>query len=137
VPGSAATSGTAKAGTGLAVAGCGAFTVKRTADAVPLAEETVMLIVPALAIRLAGTVAVNSDALFQVVVSAVEPHIAVEVAVNPSPLMISVEAAPPAIAEAGVRLVITGDAAHAAGNNARAAGILNINPRRNERAHCI
>jgi hypothetical protein len=53
--------------------------------------------------------------------------------------MVIVKDAPPEVAEAGVRLVSMGDAAHAAGAPAktRVAEATTVNHRRKERAYCI
>jgi hypothetical protein len=69
---------------------------------------TVTLAVPALAIRLAGTAALNWVALTYVVASAVEPHCAVAPLTKFVPFTVSVNPAPPAVAEFGLRLAIVG-----------------------------
>jgi hypothetical protein len=69
---------------------------------------TVTLALPALAIKLAGTAAVSCVALTTVVVSAVPFHCTVEELKKSVPLTVRVKAAPPAVAEAGLRLVIVG-----------------------------
>jgi hypothetical protein len=89
------------------VGGCGLM-VKVVPEEFPLMSLTVMLTVPVLAIRLAGTAAVNCDALAKVVASAVVPHIAVEVEVKFVPLMVSAKPLPPAYAEAGFSEAVVG-----------------------------
>ena len=63
---------------------------------------------PAATIRLAGTAAVSLIALTNVVVSAAVPHFAVAPETKLVPLIVKVNAAPPAVAELGLRLVIVG-----------------------------
>ena len=70
------------------------------------APLTVMLAVPAVAIRLAGTAADSCEALTKVVVSEAAPQLTVVDEVKLAPLTISVKAAPPAVADAGLRLVM-------------------------------
>jgi hypothetical protein len=74
-----------------------------------------------------------------VVASAVVPQVAFEAAVKFVPVMVSVKAALPAIAVAGLRLPIEGAAANAAGvhANARITEKATIDQRLNERALCI
>lgn len=69
---------------------------------------TVTFAEPAFAIRLAGTAAVSWLALTNVVVSAVLPHCTVAPETKFVPLTVRVNAAPPATAEAGERLVMVG-----------------------------
>jgi len=75
---------------------------------VPPVVVTVTLAVPAVAIRLAGTAAVSLVALTNVVVSVVVPHCTVAPETKFVPLTVRVKAAPPAVAELGLRLVIVG-----------------------------
>ncbi len=67
-----------------------------------------MLALPALAIRLAGTAAVNWTELTNVVVRAVPFHCTVVPGRKLVPFTVNVNAAPPAVAEVGLRLVIAG-----------------------------
>jgi hypothetical protein len=75
---------------------------------------TVTFAEPEVAIRLAGTAAVSCVALTYVVVSAVLPHCTVEPETKFVPLTVSVNAAPPAVVEAGERLVMVGAITYAA-----------------------
>ena len=75
---------------------------------VPPAVATVTLAVPAVAIRLAGTVAVIWVGATLVNANAVDPHLAVAVCVKLEPLMVSENVAPPATALEGFRLAIVG-----------------------------
>ena len=72
------------------------------------APLTVTLIAPAVAIRLAGTSAINCDALTKVVASGAAPQLTVASEVKSAPLTISVKAALPAVTDAGFRLVMDG-----------------------------
>jgi hypothetical protein len=98
----------AEAGLKLVIAGGGGLMVNVAPAEVPPPVVTVTLAVPAVAIRLAGTEAVSFAALTKVVVSAVVPHFAAAPAAKFVPLIVKVKAAPPAVAEAGLRLVIVG-----------------------------
>ncbi len=100
---------------------------------------TMMQTAPALASRLAGTKAVSFVALTYVVVSAVVPQVAFEAAEKFVPLMVSVKAALPAAAVAGLRLPMEGAAASAAGAhaNARIAEKATVDQHLNQRALCI
>lgn len=69
---------------------------------------TVTAAVPTMAIRLVGTVAVSFAELTVVAANCVAPKFTVEVEVKFAPLTVSVKAAPPAKALAGLRLVIVG-----------------------------
>lgn len=69
---------------------------------------TVTFAEPAFAIRLAGTAAVSWVALTNVVVRAVLPHCTVAPETKFVPLTVRVNAAPPATADAGERLVMVG-----------------------------
>src|SRR5204863_8067784 len=100
-----------------AVAEFGLWLARRSADLlivnvagpdVPPAVVTVTLAVPALAIRLAGTVAVTCTPLTYVVVSAVAPHCTVAPLTKFVPFTVKVNPAPPAVAEFGLRLVMVG-----------------------------
>jgi hypothetical protein len=82
--------------------------VNTAADVVPPTVVTVTLTVPELAIPEAGTAAWSSVALTYVVDSAVPPQFTVEPEVKFVPVTVSVNAAPPAIAEAGEMLVSVG-----------------------------
>jgi hypothetical protein len=79
------------------------------ADVAPLGLfTTVTLAAPGEAIRAAGTAAVSWLALTVVVVNAVVPHFAVAPETKFAPLIVSVKAAPPAVAQLGLKLVIVG-----------------------------
>jgi hypothetical protein len=80
-------------------------------DDEPPGFTTVMLALPCVAIRLAVTAAVSCVPLTKVVESAVPFQSTVAPERNPVPLTVSVKAGPPAVAEVGLRLVITGAAA--------------------------
>jgi hypothetical protein len=67
---------------------------------------TVTLAVPEVAIRLAGTCAVNCVGLTYVVVNAVLPHLAVVAEVKFAPEIVNVNAEPPAVAELGLKPLI-------------------------------
>jgi hypothetical protein len=69
---------------------------------------TVMIAVPCVAIRLAAADAVNCVGLPNVVGRGVPFHVMVELAVNPEPLTVRRNAAPPTWADDGLRLLITG-----------------------------
>ena len=75
---------------------------------VPPVVVTVTLAVPVDAIRLAGTAAVSLFALTNVVASAVVPHCTVAPETKFVPLIVRVKAAPPAVAELGLKLAIVG-----------------------------
>jgi len=98
----------ADAGLRLSIEGGGGRTVKASVDEIPLRSFTVMLVVPALTIREAGTTAVSCSALTYFVTSAVVPHIAFEVEVKFEPLMVSVKPLPPAMAELGFSEEVAG-----------------------------
>jgi len=70
---------------------------------------TVTLAGTAVAIKLAGTAAVNCVALTKLVTSAVPFQFTVAPDKKPVPLTVSVKAAPPAVAEAGLRLVMVSE----------------------------
>jgi hypothetical protein len=78
------------------------------ADAAPPVLATVTLAVPALAMSAAGTEAVTCVAETKVVVRAVPFQFTVEPLTNPEPVTVRVKVGPPAVAEFGDRLVITG-----------------------------
>jgi hypothetical protein len=73
-------------------------------------EVTTMVAEPAVAIRLAVTEAVSCVALTTLVVSAVPFHWIAAPARNPVPVTVSVKVAPPAVAEAGLRVVMAAGA---------------------------
>src|SRR5580658_8550859 len=76
-------------------------------DDAPPAVTTIVA-VPALEMRLAVTDAVSWVALTNFVVRAVAFHVTVEPETNPVPFTVRVKAAPPAAADAGLRLVMVG-----------------------------
>ena len=80
---------------------------------VPPAVVTVTLAVPEVVIRLDDTGAVSLVALTKIGRSEVPPHFTVAVGVKLVPVIASVNAAPPAVVEAGLRLVMVGTAANA------------------------
>jgi hypothetical protein len=101
----------AEAGLRLEINGAGLFTTKLCALDVPPPGDgftTVMLAVPAAAMSAAVIAAVNRVLLTKVVVRADPFHFTVEVLTKLLPLTVSVKAAPPAVADAGLRLVIMG-----------------------------
>jgi hypothetical protein len=100
----------AAAGERLAIVGAAALIAKVAAGEVPAESFTVTLAVPAVAIRLAGTAAVNCVALTNVVVNAVLPHCTVAPEIKFAPFTVRANAAPPAVADEGERLVIVGGA---------------------------
>ncbi len=77
-------------------------------EGLPPVFTTVMLAFPALAIKLAGTAAVSCTELTNVVVSAVPFHRTVAPVRKLVPFTVSVKAAPPAVTEVGLRLLMTG-----------------------------
>src|ERR1035438_10015656 len=86
------------------VAGTGNPMVKASAFDVAPSPATVMLAVPAVAMSAAGTLAVNWDALTNVVASGAPFHCTLELAVKPAPVTVRVKAAPPGAAALGLRL---------------------------------
>jgi hypothetical protein len=70
---------------------------------------TVTLALPAVAIRLAGTAAVNRVALVNVVASGEPFHCTVSLETKPVPVTVSVMAGPPAVAELGAMAVMARD----------------------------
>src|ERR1017187_4339006 len=86
------------------VAGTGNPMVKASAFDVAPSPATVMLAVPAVAMSAAGTLAVNWDALTNVVASGAPFHCTLELAVKPAPVTVKVKAAPPGAAAVGLRL---------------------------------
>jgi hypothetical protein len=92
----------------LLVVGAGRLMVKVEVAEVPLAVVTVMLTIPAVAIRPEVTAAVICEELMQVALKDVLPHLTVAPDVKFAPPMVSVKAAPPAVAEFGLRLEIVG-----------------------------
>jgi len=110
------------AGLRLVMAGNGRVMVNAAADETPAAVVIVPLAEPEVAIKLAGTTAVNLVSQTNVVFRRSEPHFEVEVGVKLLPLMVSVNAAPAAMAKAGLRPIIAG------GCEAIAAEALNERP---------
>jgi hypothetical protein len=100
----------AELGLRLLIVGGGRLIENVAGAEIPEAVVMVMLAVPALAIRLAGTLAVNCVALTNVVVSSVAPHVTVAPLVKFEPFTVIVNPAPPAVAELGLRLLIVGPA---------------------------
>jgi hypothetical protein len=98
----------AELGFRLAMVGARGLMVNVDPADTPPVVVTVTLAVSAVAIRLAGTAAVSWLALTSVVVSAVAPHVTVAPATKCVPLTVSLKAAPPAVAELGLRLVMVG-----------------------------
>ena len=98
----------AEFGLRVVMVGGGGLIVNVAGPEVPPVVVTVTLAVPALAIRLAGTVAVTCTPLTYVVVSAVAPHCTVAPLTRLVPYTVKVNPAPPAVAEFGLRLVIVG-----------------------------
>jgi hypothetical protein len=99
----------ADVGLSVVITGAGGLIVNGLCvETVPPVFATVTLALPALAIKLAGTAAVSCVPFTTVVVSAVPFHCAVEELKKSVPLTVSVKAGPPAVAEAGLRLVIVG-----------------------------
>src|ERR1019366_3395121 len=90
------------------IVGGGGLMVNVAPADVPPAVVTVTLAVPAAAIRLAGPGAVRLVALPNVVVSAVVPHFAAAPETKFVPVIVRVKAAPLAVAELGLKLVIVG-----------------------------
>ena len=87
---------------------------------VPALVVTVTLAVPAEAIKVAGTLAVSVDVFVTVVVSAVRPHSTLAPGVKFAPLIVRVNASPPAVAEFGDRLESVGGIAAVTSNVAYA-----------------
>jgi hypothetical protein len=98
----------AELGLRLVMVGITELMVNLAAADVPPVVVTVMLAVPAVAIRPAGTAAVTWLALTNVVVSTVVPHCTFAPETKFVPLIVRVKAAPPAVAELGLRLVMVG-----------------------------
>jgi hypothetical protein len=98
----------AMAGLKLAIVGGCGMVVKTAPEEMAPSVLMVTLDWPALAIRLAGTMAVSCVEVTYVVASVLVPHKALEPEVKFEPLMVSVKAVPPATAEAGLRLSTTG-----------------------------
>jgi len=87
--------------------GCpAALTVNGAPPVVPPPVTTVMVTVPGLASRLAGTVAVTWVALTKLVASAAPFHCAAASGPNPVPLIVSWNEAPPAAAVVGLSEVM-------------------------------
>src|ERR1035441_10973565 len=86
------------------IAGVGRAMVKvRELDGPP-SLSTVTVAEPVAAMRAAGTLAVNWEALTNLVTSGTPFHCTVDVAVNPEPARVRVKAVPPGAAELGLRL---------------------------------
>src|ERR1035438_6505312 len=86
------------------VAGVSRAMVKGRALDNPPAPVTVTLAVPAVAMRAAGTLAVNWEALTKVVASGAPFHCTVDLATKPAPATVRVKSAAPGAAELGLRL---------------------------------
>src|ERR1019366_2692053 len=86
------------------VAGVGRAMVKVRALDGPPSLSTVIVAVPLAAMRAAGTLAGNWEALANLVTSGAPFHCAVEVSRKPAPARVRVKAAPPGAAEPGLRL---------------------------------
>src|ERR1035441_2924568 len=86
------------------VAGVGRAMVKVSALEGPPSPVTVTLAVPLVAMRAAGTPAVNWGARTSVLTSGAPFHCTVELAANPAPARVRVKAAPPGAVELGLRL---------------------------------
>lgn len=84
------------------------LTVKAIPDDMPAGVATLTLAVPALVMRLAGTTAVSCVALTKVVVSAVLFQFTAAPETKFVPFTVSVNAAPPAVAEEGESAVMVG-----------------------------
>jgi hypothetical protein len=125
----AAPPATAVLGLRLVIVGFGGRIVKVAAPEVPPEVVTATLAVPAAAMRLAATGAVSLVALATVVVSAVVPHFAVAPDTKFVPLIVSVNAAPPATAVLGLRLVMVGAVARAGGAATNTMANDSTNPR--------
>ena len=104
----------AELGLRLVMAGLGGFTVNVEGTEVKSPAVTVTLTGPAVVINAAGTAATASVVDLEVVVSAVPPKYTFELLTKPVPFTVKVNAAPPATAVVGLRLVIVGAAADAA-----------------------
>ncbi len=99
----------AEVGLRLVIAGVGTLIGSIAAvDGLPPVFTTVMLAFPALAIKFTGTAAVNCVGLTNVVTSAAPFHCTAAPERKPVPLTVSVNAGPPALTEAGLRLLMTG-----------------------------
>lgn len=97
-----------ESGLRLVITGCGGLMVTVALEELPVTLLTVTLPVPGLAVKAAGSVAVNCAALTQFVASAVVPHITMEAAVKFAPLIVSMRSPPPATIEAGFTEEIKG-----------------------------
>src|ERR1017187_9790890 len=86
------------------VVGGGRAMVKVRALDGPPSLSKVTVAVPLVAMRAAGTLAVNWEALTNLVTRGAPFHCTVEVAANPAPAMVRVKAAPPGAAALGLRL---------------------------------
>jgi hypothetical protein len=105
----------AEVGFRLVITGAAALILKVTAaDELPPGFVTTMFAVPAAAMRLAGTAAVNCVALTNVVSSAFVFQYTEEFERKPEPFTVIGNAAPPAVADDGLRPLITGGGVAAA-----------------------
>jgi hypothetical protein len=86
----------------------GALIVKGAPVDVTPPLVTVIVAVPAEAIRLLVTVAVNWVTLKNVVTSTVPFHCTTAPAANPLPFTVNVNSPPPAVADGGLKLLIVG-----------------------------
>ena len=86
---------------------CGVLMVNTTVFELVPPALTVMLAVPAVAIRLVGTIAVTCVPLTNVVGSAALFQLTVAPLTNPVPVTVRVKPLPPAVTEFGERLEIT------------------------------
>src|ERR1017187_10019285 len=86
------------------VVGVGRTMVKARALDGPPSLSTVTVAVPLAAMRAAGTLAVNWEALTNLVMRGAPFHCTVEVVPNPAPARVRVKAVPPGAAELGLRL---------------------------------
>jgi hypothetical protein len=100
--------GAAEGGERLVIAGVAGLIVNTFGPDVPAASVTVMFTEPAVARRLAGTVAVRLVVLTNVVVNAVLPHCTVAPETKFVPVTVRVNAALPAVTESEERPVIVG-----------------------------
>jgi len=100
----------AELGLKLVMVGAAGLMVKAFAADVPPEVVTVTFTVPAVAIMAAVTGAVTVDVLLTVVASEVVPHFTVAPEIKFVPVTVSVNAAPPAVAVVGLKLVIVGAA---------------------------
>jgi hypothetical protein len=110
-------SAVAEDGLRLVIAGAGLLMVKICAFDVPppgVGLNTVTLAVPALAMSAAVIAAVSCVVLTYVVVRSTPFHLTTELLMKLVPLTVSVNAAPPAVADEGLRLEVVGTGLFAA-----------------------